>query len=74
MSGFQPEDEGSIPSGCSKNKCSCSSIGRASVCRTEGSGIETHHERQFMVAVAQLVERQIVILDVAGSIPVGHPK
>ncbi len=26
-----------------------------------------------MVAVAQLVESQIVILVVAGSIPVGHP-
>ena len=25
------------------------------------------------VAVAQLVERQIVVLDVAGSNPVGHP-
>jgi hypothetical protein len=26
-----------------------------------------------MVAVAQLVERRIVVPDVAGSIPVGHP-
>jgi hypothetical protein len=25
------------------------------------------------VAVAQLVERQVVVLDVAGSSPVGHP-
>jgi hypothetical protein len=27
-----------------------------------------------MVAVVQLVERQVVILDVAGSSPVSHPK
>lgn len=27
-----------------------------------------------MVVVAQLVERQIVVLDVAGSIPVFHPR
>jgi hypothetical protein len=27
-----------------------------------------------MVVVAQLVERQVVILDVAGSSPVDHPK
>ena len=27
----------------------------------------------FMVAIAQLVERQIVVLDVAGSSPVSHP-
>ena len=27
-----------------------------------------------MVGVAQLVERQIVVLNVAGSIPVTHPK
>ena len=26
-----------------------------------------------MVAVVQLVERQFVVLDVAGSSPVGHP-
>lgn len=26
-----------------------------------------------MVAIAQLVERQIVVLDVAGSSPVSHP-
>lgn len=26
-----------------------------------------------MVAIAQLVERQVVVLDVAGSSPVGHP-
>ena len=26
------------------------------------------------VAVAQLVERQVVVLDVAGSSPVGHPE
>ncbi len=26
-----------------------------------------------MVAVAQLVERQVVVLDVAGSSPVGYP-
>ena len=26
-----------------------------------------------MVAVAQLAERQVVVLNVAGSIPVGHP-
>ena len=26
-----------------------------------------------MVAVVQLVERQVVVLDVAGSSPVGHP-
>lgn len=26
-----------------------------------------------MVAIAQLVERQIVVLDVAGSNPVSHP-
>ena len=28
----------------------------------------------FMVAVAQLVELQFVVLAVAGSSPVGHPK
>jgi hypothetical protein len=27
----------------------------------------------YMVAVVQLVERQFVVLDVAGSSPVGHP-
>ena len=27
----------------------------------------------LLVAVAQLVERKLVELDVAGSIPVGHP-
>jgi hypothetical protein len=27
-----------------------------------------------MVGVAQLVERQVVVLDVAGSSPVAHPK
>src|SRR5207342_912190 len=29
--------------------------------------------RRITVAVAQLVERQVVVLDVAGSSPVGHP-
>ena len=28
---------------------------------------------QLTVAIAQLVERQVVVLDVAGSSPVGHP-
>ena len=28
---------------------------------------------QITVAVAQLAERQVVVLDVAGSSPVGHP-
>lgn len=27
----------------------------------------------FMVAVAQVVERQVVVLDVGGSSPLGHP-
>ena len=30
--------------------------------------------RRLMVAIAQLVERQVVVLDVAGSSPVSHPK
>lgn len=29
--------------------------------------------RAMMVAIAQLVEREVVILEVAGSSPVGHP-
>ncbi len=29
--------------------------------------------KKQLVAVAQLVERQVVVLDVAGSSPVGHP-
>ena len=29
---------------------------------------------QFMVGVAQLVERRVVVADVAGSSPVTHPK
>ena len=33
----------------------------------------TLSERTAMVAVVQLVEHQIVILDVAGSRPVSHP-
>ena len=31
------------------------------------------HFVTHMVAVAQLAERQVVVLDVAGSNPVGHP-
>ena len=31
------------------------------------------HWATYMVAVVQLVERQFVVLDVAGSSPVGHP-
>ncbi len=32
------------------------------------------HYVPYMVAVAQLVEHQFVVLRVAGSKPVGHPK
>ena len=31
------------------------------------------HWATYMVIVVQLVERQFVVLDVAGSSPVGHP-
>ena len=37
------------------------------------SGTDVAHLVAHMVAVAQLVERQVVVLNVAGSIPVGHP-
>ncbi len=29
---------------------------------------------QYMVGIAQLVERRVVVADVAGSSPVTHPK
>ena len=34
---------------------------------------DTLKKNLFMVAVVQLVERQIVILVVVGSSPIGHP-
>ena len=36
-------------------------------------GFKSLHAHQIAVVVAQLVERQVVVLDVAGSIPVDHP-
>ena len=36
-------------------------------------GADVAHWATYMVAVVQLVERQFVVLDVAGSSPVGHP-
>ena len=43
--------------------------------KTTPLGIEARgwNDRETMVAVAQLVEREVVVLDVAGSSPVGHP-
>jgi hypothetical protein len=40
---------------------------------TERVGIRILARLRSTVAVAQLVERQVVVLDVAGSSPVGHP-
>ena len=37
------------------------------------AGAVSHNRAFELVAVAQLVERQVVVLDVAGSSPVGHP-
>src|SRR3569833_2283928 len=42
--------------------------------RSSGSSDRPRGRRRAMVGVAQLVERQVVILDVAGSSPVTHPR
>ena len=61
--------------------CGSSSVGRASAfqaeCREFDPRLPLHFFYKFvmkyMVAVVQLVERQFVVLVVAGSSPVGHP-
>ena len=41
---------------------------------TNSGATEYHQRLPLAVAIAQLAERQIVILEVTGSIPVSHPQ
>lgn len=37
-------------------------------------GIESYYPEKYMVTIAQLAERRIVVPNVVGSSPTGHPK
>src|SRR3954447_18954399 len=58
-------DSGIVPQGLRAVRANCSS--------RFDSPDRPAQNASTTVAVAQLVERQVVVLDVAGSSPVGHP-
>jgi hypothetical protein len=49
-------------------------VAKVSVLHSAVQQFKQYKQYRYMVVVAQLVERQVVILDVAGSSPVDHPK
>ena len=48
-------------------------ISRTNAAELNSGSTYARNRGQLTVAIAQLVERQVVVLDVAGSSPVGHP-